>query len=104
MSPPNGLASPPSLRPAATASRWTTDLGRLIPPAALDLIGWEFFFRGFLLFGLMRLMGPTAVVAQAVPFALAHLGKPEAETLSPIFGGTLFAWVAWRRFSFCHRA
>src|SRR3990170_1869025 len=32
MSPPNGLASPPSLRPAATASRWTTDLGRLIPP------------------------------------------------------------------------
>ncbi len=76
--------------------RFPAGLARLIPTAALDLIGWEFFFRGFLLFGLLRLMGPTAVVAQAVPFALAHLGKPEAETLTTIFGGILFGWLAWR--------
>jgi len=82
--------------------RFPADVQRLIPTAALDLIGWEFFFRGFLLFGLMRLMGPTAVVAQAVPFALAHLGKPEAETLSTIFGGTLFGWLAWRSRSFLY--
>jgi membrane protease YdiL (CAAX protease family) len=76
--------------------RFPAGLGRLIPTTALDLIGWEFFFRGFLLFGLLRLMGPTAVIAQAVPFALAHLGKPETETLTTIFGGILFGWLAWR--------
>jgi membrane protease YdiL (CAAX protease family) len=68
--------------------------------SALDLVGWEFFFRGFILFGLLRIAGPTAVIIQAVPFALAHLGKPELETMSTIFGGTLFGWVAWRSGSF----
>lgn len=82
--------------------RYPAALARLLPTAALDLIGWEFFFRGFLLFGLMRVMGPTAVIAQAVPFALAHLGKPEAETISTIFGGALFGWLAWRSRSFLY--
>jgi membrane protease YdiL (CAAX protease family) len=82
--------------------RYPEALTRLLPTAALDLIGWEFFFRGFLLFGLMRVMGPTAVLAQAVPFALAHLGKPEAETITTIFGGALFGWLAWRTRSFLY--
>ncbi len=68
----------------------------------LDLVGWEFVFRGFLLFALYRVMGPTAVVLQAMPFALAHIGKPELETLSTIFGGTLFGWMAWRSRSFVY--
>jgi membrane protease YdiL (CAAX protease family) len=68
----------------------------LIPPIALSLVGWEFLFRGFLLFALAALMGPTAIVAQAVPFALAHFGKPELETITTVIGGSLFGWVAWR--------
>jgi uncharacterized protein len=74
----------------------------LIARAAVELFGWEFLFRGFLLFGLLRVIGPSAVVIQAVPFALAHLGKPEIETLSTIFGGTLFGWIAWRTQSFLY--
>jgi membrane protease YdiL (CAAX protease family) len=66
----------------------------------LDLFGWEFLFRGWLLFGLARKFGPEAIWLQAVPFALAHLGKPEIETLSTIFGGFAFGWVAWRTRSF----
>jgi membrane protease YdiL (CAAX protease family) len=62
----------------------------------IELFGWEFFFRGFLLFALYRTCGPLALVLQAVPFTLAHLGKPELETLSCIFGGTAFGYVAWR--------
>ncbi len=77
-------------------------LSSLIPIFALDLVGWEFIFRGFLLFALARRLGPTAIVAQAVPFALAHLGKPELETISTVFGGTLFGWVAWRSRSFVY--
>jgi membrane protease YdiL (CAAX protease family) len=68
----------------------------------LDLIGWEFFFRGWILFGYARKFGPEALWLQAVPFALAHVGKPEVETLSTIFGGFAFGWVAWRTRSFVY--
>lgn len=62
----------------------------------IELFGWEFFFRGFLLFALYRACGPIALVLQAVPFTLAHFGKPELETLSCIFGGTVLGYVSWR--------
>ncbi len=68
----------------------------------LELFGWEFFFRGWLLFGYARKFGPEALWLQAVPFALAHIGKPESETLSTIFGGFAFGWVAWRTKSFLY--
>ena len=68
----------------------------------LDLFGWEFFFRGFLLFGYARKFGDDALWLQAVPFALAHVGKPEIETLSTIFGGFAFGWVAYRSKSFLY--
>ncbi len=66
----------------------------------LDLLGWEFFFRGWVLFAYVRKFGPEALWLQAVPFALAHITKPEIETLSTIFGGFAFGWVAWRTKSF----
>ena len=68
----------------------------------LDLIGWEFIFRGWLLFGYARVYGSDALWLQSVPFALAHIGKPELETLSTIFGGFLFGLVAWRTKSFLY--
>ncbi len=68
----------------------------------LDLIGWEFFFRGWILFGYARKFGAEALWLQAVPFALAHISKPEVETLSTIFGGFLFGWIAWRTRSFLY--
>ena len=68
----------------------------------LDLLGWEFLFRGWLLFGYARKFGAEALWLQAVPFALAHAGKPEIETLSTIFGGFAFGWVAWRTKSFLY--
>jgi membrane protease YdiL (CAAX protease family) len=66
----------------------------------LDLIGWEFFFRGWILFAYAKKFGPEALWLQAVPFAMAHIGKPEVETLSTIFGGFAFGWIAWRTHSF----
>lgn len=68
----------------------------------VELLGWEFFFRGFLLFALYRACGPLALLLQAVPFTLAHIGKPELETLSCIFGGTAFGYIAWRTRSFLY--
>lgn len=77
-------------------------LAEMLAVSALDLLGWEFFFRGFLLFVLSRQLGPTAIIVQAVPFALAHLGKPAIETLTTIFGGAYFGWIAWRTGSFLY--
>jgi len=67
-----------------------------------DLLGWEFIFRGWLLFGYGRKFGPDALWLQAVPFALAHIGKPDIETLSTIFGGFAFGWIAWKTKSFVY--
>jgi membrane protease YdiL (CAAX protease family) len=81
---------------------------RMLKPALplnafLDLIGWEFLFRGWLLFLYARKYGPAdALWLQSVPFALAHLGKPELEVLSTIFGGYVFGLVAWRSKSFLY--
>lgn len=80
-------------KPYLTGLPWST---------FLDLIGWEFFFRGWILFGYARKFGAEALWLQAVPFALAHIGKPELETLSTIFGGFAFGWVAWRTRSFLY--
>ncbi len=74
----------------------------LVGSTALDLFSWEFFFRGFILFALYRAVGPSAIMLQAVPFALAHLSKPPLETFSTIFGGIAFGWVAWRTHSFVY--
>ncbi|HNN12883.1 MAG TPA: CPBP family glutamic-type intramembrane protease [Anaerolineales bacterium] len=68
----------------------------------LDLFGWEFFFRGWILFAYARKFGAEALWLQAVPFAISHIGKPEVETLSTIFGGFIFGWVAWRTKSFIY--
>ena len=68
----------------------------------LDLLGWEFLFRGWILFGYLRKFGPEAIWLQAVPFAIMHLTKPEIETLSTIFGGFVFGWVAYRTRSFLY--
>jgi membrane protease YdiL (CAAX protease family) len=68
----------------------------------LELFGWEFLFRGWILFGYARQFSGNALWLQAVPFAIAHFGKPEIETLSTIFGGFAFGWIAWRCRSFLY--
>ena len=83
------------------ASR-TNSVLPLIVDNGLDLFGWEFLFRGFLLFALYPVCGPYAILLQAVPFTIAHVGKPELETLSCIFGGSAFGYVAWRTRSFLY--
>ena len=82
----------------AAGSAW-----RIIYFTGVDLFGWEFIWRGLWLFGLARVLGPgPAIFLQAVPFAFMHLGKPEVETLSTIFGGVAFGYVAWRSGSFVY--
>ncbi len=60
----------------------------------LKWIAWEFFFRGFLLFGLRKDIGPSAVLVSTVAFTLMHVGKPEAEMASAVLGGLVLCVIA----------
>lgn len=68
----------------------------LIVANALDLSAAEFLFRGFLMLTLIRAIGPIGVLVAAVPFVMAHLGKPELELFSTLGGGAIYGWLAWR--------
>ena len=41
-------------------------------------------------------MTPVVAVMATLPFAFVHLGKPELETLSTVFGGLAYGWLNWR--------
>jgi membrane protease YdiL (CAAX protease family) len=73
---------------------------RLIVDAGVDLFAWEFFFRGWLLWGFGRKYGTDAIWLQVIPFALMHVWKPEIEQLSTVVGGAFFGLLAWRTRSF----
>ena len=78
-------------------------MGRAIFLNTVELFGWEFMWRGLVLFAFARVFGPgPAIFLQAVPFAFMHLGKPEIETLSTIFGGAAFGYVGWQARSFVY--
>lgn len=60
-------------------------------------IAWEFFFRGFLLFGLKERFGAfNAVLIQTISSCLVHIDKPEGEIIGSIFIGVLFGMIALR--------
>ena len=59
--------------------------------------GWEFFFRGFVLFGLERRYGAIlAILVQTIPSTLVHIGKPASEAFAAIGAGLLFGYLAVR--------
>lgn len=83
-------------------SYYQPDLHELPWNTFIELIGWEFFFRGWILFAYLRAYGPDGLWLHAVPFALAHIGKPEIETITTLFGGYAFGWIARRTDSFLY--
>ncbi|MFM7321675.1 MAG: lysostaphin resistance A-like protein [Armatimonadota bacterium] len=61
------------------------------------MLAWEWFFRGFLLFGLRKSFPDWfAVGAQALLFGLLHLGKPPEEVVSSFLGGIVLGFAALR--------
>ncbi len=73
--------------------RWGTGDPRILAAAEgrrlLELTGWEFLFRGFLLFPLYGVLGNTANLLQASLCALTHVQKPLLE----FYGAFPFALI-----------
>ena len=64
------------------------------------LFCWEYFFRGFLLFGLSRSIGWSAILVQATAFAFLHYGKPTAEVAASFGAGMILGIIAMNAKSF----
>ena len=63
-------------------------------------LGWEYLWRGFVLFGTAPAFGLSAIVVQMVPFAVLHADKPVAEAYLSILGGLALGALVWRCRSF----
>ena len=60
-------------------------------------VGFEFLFRGYLLFGLERRLGSVkANLLQAALATIFHVGKPVAEFAAAFPASLLFGWAAYR--------
>lgn len=58
---------------------------------------WEFFFRGFILFGLRKYTGDwMAICIQVIPSSMWHIGMATPEVFSSILAGLLFGILAIR--------
>ncbi|MCE5323803.1 CPBP family intramembrane metalloprotease [bacterium] len=64
------------------------------------LFCWEFFFRGYLLFGLQRSIGWSAILVQAAAFGILHAGKPGIEVIASFGAGLILGIIALNAKSF----
>lgn len=63
-------------------------------------VGWEYLWRGFVLFGTAPTFGRAAIFVQMVPFAVLHLHKPPVEAFLSVLGGLALGAVVWQCRSF----
>ncbi len=60
-------------------------------------LAFEFFFRGFLLYGLKPAVGSlNSLLIQTIPCCLVHVGKPLNEVLAAIVASLIFGYLALR--------
>lgn len=71
-----------------------------IATTAIYLLGWEYFFRGFLISSLRKHFREGAIVIQMIPFTLLHLGKPDIEVASCILSGIVWGYICYHARSF----
>ena len=68
----------------------------------LYIFSWEFFWRGFFLFGIEKKFGVYAIFIQMLPFVFLHFGKPFGETIASIFGALILGMLALKTRSFIY--
>jgi membrane protease YdiL (CAAX protease family) len=61
---------------------------------ALQFLGLEFFFRGFLVHGLRHRFGPYAIPVMTIPYCMIHFAKPLPETLGAVVAGLVLGFMS----------
>jgi len=77
------------------AAFWLYEVGY-----ALQFVGVEAFFRGFMTFGLLRRFGWLAIPVMTVPYTMIHFTKPMPEATAAIVAGLVLGYLAVRSKSF----
>lgn len=62
---------------------------------ALNFVTIEFFYRGFLVLGMLACLGRSAILPMACLYCSLHFGKPMPEAISSIFGGYILGVFAY---------
>ena len=97
------FARVPAMLAAYSPPRWGAgDLETILLgewKRAGTLIGWEFLFRGFLLFPLYECLGPAANLIQATLCAVTHMHKPMVELYGSLPFALLLGYLAKRSVS-----
>ncbi len=62
----------------------------------LNFLSIEFFYRGFLVIGMMTALGRGSVLCMASLYCFLHFGKPMGEAISSIFGGFILGTIAYQ--------
>lgn len=92
------FASVPATQSHYSSARWGTgDAGAILLgewARLRTLIGWEFLFRGFLLFPLYECFGPAANLIQATLCAVTHVHKPLVEMYGSLPFALLLGYLA----------
>ncbi len=63
---------------------------------AFRFVAVELFFRGFLIIGMVKLIGEKAIIPMVVLYSFWHFGKPMAESIGAAFGGLILGVIAMR--------
>ncbi len=82
--------------PLAAGESWWPYLWAWWGLYALQFMALEFFFRGFMVFGLRLRLGIAAVFVMMVPYTMIHFTKPFAEATAAILGGTVLGFLSLR--------
>lgn len=95
---PSFLRAYPTYRPGAAeqflnVSPWITFIGYELT-YAMRFITVELFFRGFLVIGMVRLMGKGVLLPMVTLYAFWHFGKPFGEALGSVFGAYILGIIA----------
>lgn len=61
---------------------------------AVQFLGVELFFRGFMVHGLAARFGVGAVFVMIVPYVMIHFTKPLFEALAALVGGTVLGFLS----------
>ena len=61
----------------------------------MNFIKVEFFFRGFLVIGMMHFLKKDVILPMVAVYVILHFGKPVEETITSAFGGFLIGIVAY---------
>ena len=78
------------------AGRSLTDLVYWEVAYALQFITVEFFYRGYLVLGLKRRLGPYSVLVMLAPYCMIHFHKPWQEAFGAIVAGVVLGTLAYR--------